>query len=78
MQTESLFHCGDEKIRGGVRRNVYMLYTDDAVMDVQCSTQQPVASRWPSNDGPVGDLWPRLRSEQQRRLCGVSMAAGRL
>jgi hypothetical protein len=57
---------------------VYMLYTDDAVMDVQCSTQQPVASRWPSNDGPVGDLWPRLRSEQQRRLCGVSMAAGRL
>ena len=65
--TESLFHCGDEKLRGSARRNLYVLYEDSAFEGTgasDLSTGDPAA-------GPVGKLWPLLNDEEQRRLCGV-------
>ena len=69
--TESLLHCGDEKRSGGIRRNLYMLYSDDSVEDVVCSTQHKLELRCPSASA-VGSLWPYLCREQQRQLCGVA------
>ena len=75
MFTEALFHCGDEKLRGGTRRNLYTLYRDLSFEEVGEVEQVAQQGRERPADGPVGDLWPLLKSEQQRRLCGVADAA---
>ena len=70
--TEALVHCGDEKLRGPPRRNMYMLYSDDVVLNVPCSTKQAVSkNRLSIEESPVGQLWPHLRTKWQQKLCGI-------
>lgn len=75
--TEALIHCGDEKLRGSSRRNLYMLYEDRAAgaaagagedAGATEAEEQATAMR---GQGPLGDLWPLLKSEPARQLCSV-------
>eukprot|EP01050_Picozoa_sp_SAG11_P010666 SAG11_NODE_1082_length_5952_cov_2.529301_4_plen_285_part_00 len=74
--TEALVHCGDEKLRGPSRRNLYTLYTDGAAEPEEQKVAARVSAR--TADGPVGELWKLLRSEPARRLCGLSDVKPRL
>ena len=70
------FHCGDEKRKGGQRRNLYMLYED---LSLTAEEERERRRRSPRGlgEGPAGALWPML-SREQRRLCGVGSAEPRL
>ena len=62
-------HCGDEKLRGPSRRNLYTLYTDGAAAPEGENAAARANAR--TAEGPVGELWRVLQSEPARRLCGL-------
>ncbi len=67
--TESLIHCGDEKLRGSSRRNVYMLYEDCALKSGEEDSAEQQRAKAISGEGPLGELWSTLISKEAQRLC---------